>query len=141
MDAADDRLQIFPAAHADRAKIRFVEEDNPLPVARTIQKLFGVGAERLRPVDDDQRNAGRLERALGALDARRFKSIGMRPNSGRVDESNRYAFDDKGLLNRVARRAGNLGDDCAFAVEESVEERRLPGIWGTDDCDAYAFAH
>ena len=130
MDAADDRVRILPGADGDRPKIGFVEKNDPVPVARTIQKLLGVGAERLRSVDDDERDASRLERAFRALDARRFKAIGVRPDSGGVDESDRYAFDVR-LSSIVSRVVPGISETIARSLSSSaLSSEDLPALGG-----------
>ena len=100
-----------------------------------------AGVGRLRAVEDDERDGRALERALRARDALGLEAVRVGSNAGRIDESNRYAVDDDALLDRIARRARDLGDDGALRAQQRVEQRRFSGIRRPDDCDAKPFTH
>ncbi len=64
----------------------------------------------------------------------------MTANSGRIHQAHRHTVDRDALLNRIARRARNLGNDGAFRAEQGVEQRGFPGVRRPDDRDGDAVA-
>src|SRR3954449_12267387 len=90
-------------------------------------------------VADDERDVGALDRALGAqrrvvLD--RVLDLGLAAQARGVDEDHLAPIDLEREVDRVARRAGDVGDDHALGAEQAVDERRLADVRAPDDREA-----
>jgi hypothetical protein len=95
--------------------------------------------DALRRVDQDERDVGPLRRVqrsqLGVvLDA--LTVAALAPHPRRVDEHERPLVALEDGVDRVARRAGRLGDDHALAAEDRVQQRRLADVRPAEDRDA-----
>src|SRR5215211_2446300 len=93
----------------------------------------------VRGVADDERDVGPLGRPLRAqrrvvLD--RLLHLGAAPDAGRVDQQQRPAVDLDRRVDRVARGAGDVGDDHALAAEEGVDEAGLADVRAADHGEA-----
>jgi hypothetical protein len=139
--AAGDRLRVGELAGAGLTEVGLIQKEHPLAIARLLEHAARLAGKRLRAVDYDQRDPRRAQDALGSRDALGFEAIGMGPNAGRVDQTDRHAVDGDALLDRVAGRTRNLRDDGALLAEQRVEQRGFARIRRSDDRDLEAFAH
>ncbi len=57
----------------------------------------------------------------------------LRPQTGRVHEPERAPLQGKQGLDRIARRARELGDYCALLPKQRIENTRLTNIWPASD--------
>src|SRR3954452_23899853 len=90
-------------------------------------------------VADDERDVGALDRPLRAqrrvvLD--RVLDLGLAAQAGGVDEDHPPAVDLERQVDRVAGRAGDVGDDHALGAEQAVDERRLADVRAAHDREA-----
>ncbi len=54
-------------------------------------------------------------------------------NAGSVDERDRSSIPFEMRVERVARGAGNVADDCAFLTEQRIDKPALAHVWTADD--------
>ena len=92
----------------------------------------------LRRVEEDERDIG----ALGGLESSQLAVVldslallAAPPQAGRVDEHEGRVAALQHRVDRVARRARDLGDDHPLAADELVEERRLADVRPPEDRD------
>ena len=100
-----------------------------------------LGGDAVAGVADDERDVGALGGALRAqrrvvLD--RVGDLRLAAHAGRVDEHQPAPVDHQRHVDRVARRAGELGDDHALLAEEAVDERGLADVGPADHGQADA---
>lgn len=74
----------------------------------------------------------------GPFDAHAFQPVVGAAQACGVDEAEEHAVDVQGLLNGVARGAGNVGNHGAFLAQKPVQQRGLAGIGCADDRHAHA---
>ena len=67
----------------------------------------------------------------------RLRDLGRAADAGRVDEQQLAAVDLDRRVDRVARRARDVGDDHALAAEEGVDERGLADVRAPDHREAH----
>jgi hypothetical protein len=82
-------------------------------------------------IEDEQRDVAardRLERTQRRIVFNRTVCFGLLTHAGRVDQANRTVVPVQERVGRVARRARNLGDDCAFFTEQRIEQRTLANV-------------
>ena len=93
----------------------------------------------LRGVEEDERDVGalgRLQRPQLGVVLDPLPLLAAAPQAGGVDEDEGRLAALQHRVDRVARRAGHLGDDHALAADEPVEERRLADVRAPEDRDA-----
>ena len=79
-----------------------------------------------------------LRRGDGALHAERFHGVGCFAHARGVGQPQRHAAEKAPLRERVARRAGDVGDDGALKAEQRVEQRRFSGVRAAENGRAHA---
>ena len=108
--------------------------------ARGLHRQLGdpqvLGGDAVGRVAHDERDVGPLGRALRAqrrvvLD--RVAHLALAPHAGGVDERHPAVAHDERHVDRVARRAGHVGDDHAVLAQEAVDERGLADVRPPDD--------
>ena len=87
-----------------------------------------------------QDELGLLQALAAAADAFELDLVARLAQAGGVNEDDGQAANVGRLLNGVARRAGNRGDDGAVMAEELVEQARFAGVGPADDRGADAAA-
>ena len=99
--------------------------------ATGLEPIVGRAVGQVEEVEDDGGLIGLLEATTDAdlLDAVRRPVAQARG----VDEAEKPAVEGERLLDRVARRAGDVGDDGALLVEQPVQQRRLAHVWSADN--------
>src|SRR5215469_13986424 len=61
----------------------------------------------------------------------------LAPDSSRVDEAKALAIPLDHLVDGIACRAGDRGDDGSIRFGEAVQERRLADVGMADDCNSH----
>lgn len=97
-------------------------------------RFGGVRAGGVLNMQDD---AGPLDGLPGAFDAHLFQPVVGLVQAGRVDEAEEHAVDVHALLDRIAGRAGDLGDHCPLVAHQSVQQGALPDIGAADEDDGH----
>ena len=90
-------------------------------------------------VADDERHVGALGGALRAQRRVVLDGLGdlrLAPHAGGVDDDDLAPVDLQRQVDRVARRAGDVGDDDAVGADEAVDERGLADVRAPDDGQA-----
>ena len=97
-------------------------------VGRSAATADSSGARRTARLDAEQHQVGRGEIAPAHLHAEPVDPVGRVPEPGGVHQPDRPAEEIGVRLDRIARRAGDLGDQCAVGAEQRIEQRRLAGV-------------
>ena len=98
-----------------------------------------LAGDALVRVADDEHDVGALDRALRAqrrvvLDG--VGDLGLAAQAGGVDDHELAPVDLQRKIDRVARGAGDLGDDHALVAQQAVDERGLADVRAPDDRQA-----
>ena len=109
------------------------------PCARRRRRARSPSTIPSLDVDQDERDVG----ALGRLERAQLRVVldplplpALAAQARRVDEQERAAVALEHGVDRVARRARDLGDDRPLRADERVEERRLADVRPAEDRDA-----
>ena len=92
----------------------------------------------LAAVRHGDHQVGGLRRFAAALYAQLLHGVGGVADTGGVDEPQEGAAAGDGLLHRVPRGAGDVGDDGPVIASQGIEQRRLSGIGQAHDSSADA---
>ena len=106
---------------------------------RRLNYLQVCGGHRLGAVEDHYDEAGLSEGAAGAVHAHALDwvlSIGTVAQPRRVGEHQRYAAQVHDLIERVAGRAWDGGDDGAVGPQQGVQEAGFAYVGLTHDSSA-----
>ena len=124
-----------------RLDVPLVEHDQRRAVAvhREVGDAQVLRGDTVAGVADDERDVGALGGALRAqrrvvLD--RLGDLRLAAHAGGVDDHDVAAVDLERQVDRVARRAGLVGDDHAVAAGEAVDERGLADVGPPDHGEA-----
>src|SRR4051794_10411192 len=138
---ADAGALVVEVGLLERGDVPLVEDERRRTALlhRQLGDAQVLGRDAVVGVADDQRDVGALDRALGAqggvvLD--RLGDLRLPAHAGGVDDHQAAAVDLEREVDRVARRARDLGDDHALAAQEAVDQRRLADVRATDDREA-----
>ena len=71
------------------------------------------------------------------LDAQPLDRIDCLAHPGRVGQIESHALVLVTVCHRVARRAGNIGDDRTILTQKRVKQRAFTGVDGAGQCDAH----
>ena len=138
------RLDVQPLAHVLQLELRDVplrehEDGRRVRAARHVGHVQILLGDALGGVDQDERDVGAasgLERAHLAPELHLLALRAVAPQAGRVDQAVDAVAALEADVDRVARRARDLGDDRALLVAERVQERRLADVRAAEDGDA-----
>src|SRR5438552_65442 len=86
-------------------------------------------------VNHQKQRVGAPDRLPGARDSNCFDRVRSVTQTGGVDDIHGHALDLNDLAHRVARCAGNFGDDCEVLPGEPVEKRRFSYVGLTSQYD------
>ena len=87
-------------------------------------------------IEDEQRDVAardRFERTQRRVIFDRPMRFGLLAHAGGVDQANGAVMPVQERVDRVARRARNVGDDGALFAEQRVEQRTLADVGAADD--------
>ena len=114
-------------------QIHFVADENPF-FSGKLGKIIFIRRRQLFAGVEHVQNQFRLrERGAAAADALAFNLVARLAQAGGVNEHDRQAADVRGLLNRVARRAGNGRNDGAVMAKQLVEQTGFAGVRPADN--------
>ena len=106
----------------------------------TINAVGGTGKQhlifrlqRLRRIQDDQRQIRVRHRLIAAFDPKLLDAILAGSNSGGIDETNRNTVERSGFRDRVARGTRNLRDNRPILFDQPIEQAALADIGPSDD--------
>src|SRR5262249_33769027 len=108
---------------AQIAFIDGVETDGKL-----IEQFNLFGRESRGRFDDGDDQVGLADCGLRSFDADPFDNVLGLSDSRRVYQVHRDAVDDERFIQRIARGAGQVGDDRSLSSEQGVKERRFTDV-------------
>ena len=111
-----------------RAQIGLVVDDQPLLPLQRVPHGGVLFRERLGGVEDEQDEVRTLRERPGAGDAEVFHLVRDATDAGGVVQIEAHAADLERPLHRVARGAGDGGDDRLVLPEEGVEQGALARV-------------
>ena len=145
----DDRrplaqLRLQPRAHVLDRHVRQVplgqdDEGRAARLARHVGHGEILLDDALARVDEHERDVGPLggrERAQLRVVLDPLALVALAPQPGRVDEHELALAAPQHRVDRVARRAGHLGDDRPLLAEQLVQQARLADVRPAEDRDA-----
>lgn len=128
-----DHVLELPAEKLDVKLLRqvgLVQHRNGAVARRTGKNEHVLLPHRPRAVEhrENERRRGRFRHR--AVDARLFDGVGRVAQSRRIGHAEQDLADLDVFLDKVARRAGNIGNDSAFASEKRVQQGGFSRIRG-----------
>ena len=117
--------------------VHFIQQqiNGPVKAARPFDGESVAGAEVHGRISDQRENIDAFERVLELVHHLAAEDVLGLVDSGSIDENDLRIVAIQNSLNAIAGGLRLGRNDCDFASNESIDERRFPGVRTADDCD------